>query len=546
MSLTLYKLRDHLDGALLVDPSLALRSLDAVDEHSPEADIPFAARLFLGRSTRRFPDWARKLMPHFADGTFWRVRGAGAVLFVEAPSFPGAWFAFAFGQRGRHLLRPDAYVRLFGLKTALNVIYSGEGSGGDRVRSVDAKTVAANTLRTRTQADRRAVFEEFGVDARRDLLSGITGAPADRDAWGTRVSGTDRLSVTKQVEFGAFGALCDMAQEAFGQTDYQQSFSWIDDLLPVADPSVTEALLDLIVGDLTSQSSELELAVPEIVEWGAIARFRFSFDQENEFADPEGVDLAEALDEVGRLAGLSVAGLKSRYRIEAINDDGEQVAAWPVLQCLSGELTFGGERFIVSEGTFFQVRDSLLADLALYVDALEGSPVQLPASPGDFKEELYNAHVVETVGGTLLMDKRTVRVPGTTSPIEVCDVLTDDGRFIHVKRKLGSSQLSHLFSQGARSLELAVISPDFRQVTLDKIVEVAAEAGKDAADFQPFTAVEIDATTLSVDYAIVAKWNGRTPSQALPFFSQLNLRSFAEGIRSLRGRVTLTRVEIQE
>lgn len=546
MSLTLYKLRDQLDGAPLQDPSTALRSLDAVDEHSPDTNVGFTARLFLGRSNRRLPEWARKLIPHFPDNTFWRVRGASAVLFVEAPSLPGSWYAFTFGQRGRHLLRPDAYVRLFGLRTALNVIYSGDDTAGDRVRSVDAKTVAANTLRTRTQSDRRAVFEDFGVDARRDLLSGITGRPADSDAWGTRVSGTDRLSVTKQFDFAEFGALCDLAEDAYAQEHYQRSFRWIDDLQPVADPSLSEALLELVVSALADNESTLDLAVPEIVDWGDIARFRFSFNQEDEFDDPEDVDVSQSLADAGRLEGLTVRRLKSRYRLEAIDEEGEQIGQWPLLQCLSGEIEFDGKRYILSEGDFFKVEDALVEELAAYVDALAASPIPLPPSPGDIKEELYNAHVVESVGGTLLLDKRTVRIPGATSPVEVCDVLTNDARFIHVKRKLGSSQLSHLFSQGARSLELAVVSPDFRQVTLDKIAEVAVEAGHEPEAFQPFTVATVDATSLAVDYAIVAKWNGRAPSEALPFFSQLNLRSFVESIQSLRGRVTLTRVDIDE
>lgn len=124
--------------------------------------------------------------------------------------------------------------------------------------------------------------------------------------------------------------------------------------------------------------------------------------------------------------------------------------------------------------------------------------------------------------------------------------MSDGGHFIHVKRKLGSSQLSHLFSQGARSCELSIISSDFRRITLQKIEEVASATGANADDFQPFEEDRVDPTALSVDYAIVARWKGRSPSEALPFFSQLNLRSFAEGIHSRRVKVTLTPIQIVE
>ena len=546
MALTIYRIREFIDGERAEDPIVALRSVQGVDEHLPEGDWDFSPRLFLARSTARFPDWAQKLTPHFQDGIFRRVRGAGAVLFVRAPGYPGVWFAFTWGQRGRHLLRPDAFVRHFGLKAALNLIYGGKDDGGARVRSVDAKTVSSNTLRTRTQADRRAIFEDFGVDARRDLLDGITGRPSDADVWGPRVSGTDRLAVTRDIPFEEYGAFCDRAEEAHRGEHYKESFAWIDHLTLVADPVLAQTLLSSVLDGIQAGTSPLQLAIPEIIEWGDITRFHFSFDETAEFEDPEDADLSLALAGAGRLAGLSINGLRNAHRLVAVTDDGEVVRSWSVLKCLSGELEVDGDRYVLSEGDFFFVRTNLIKELADYVDALPTSAVAMPESDGDMREDVYNAHMVETVKGTLLLDKRTVRLPGATSSVEVCDVLSDAGNFIHVKRKLGSSQLSHLFSQGARSCELAIISPDFRRITLEKIAEVATESGLDPNPFRPFEENQVDSTRITVDYAIVARWRGRRPSEALPFFSQLNLRSFAEGIRSRRANVTLTPVEVIE
>lgn len=157
----------------------------------------------------------------------------------------------------------------------------------------------------------------------------------------------------------------------------------------------------------------------------------------------------------------------------------------------------------------------------------------------------HRALACDEHGTLLLMDKKTVRMPGATSSVEICDLLSANRQFLHVKRKLGSSQLSHLFSQGAVSTELMVSSPDFRRVSLERIEEVSQDMGLGEEIFRPFEVDAVSAPQIETGYVIVAKWNGRMPSEALPFFSQLNLRRFTEDIRRMGARVTLTPVEVE-
>jgi uncharacterized protein (TIGR04141 family) len=62
-----------------------------------------------------------------------------------------------------------------------------------------------------------------------------------------------------------------------------------------------------------------------------------------------------------------------------------------------------------------------------------------------------------------------VKVKGKTTPIEICDLLSEEGRFIHVKRKLSSSSLSHLFAQGYVSAELLQENSEYRLESLSTI-----------------------------------------------------------------------------
>jgi uncharacterized protein (TIGR04141 family) len=399
-------------------------------------------------------------------------------------------------------------------------------------------------LRTRTQTDRRDLFEAFGVDARRDLLYGITGAPRDTEFWGGRVSGSDMLAMHPAVDLEDLGDLCEQVAAAHAQEHYLRSFGWIDQLAVVTDPALREQLLNRLITGLQDSTVQVTMTVPEVMAWDEVSDFRLSFEPDVRFVDPEDADLSAALHRSGRADDLTQAHLR-RTRLEAFDGNGEMIRHWTLMNCLSGELDEQGRRFVLSDGEFFEVSLDLLGELREFVDALPQSPIGLPPSNGDITEELYNANAAEAVQNALLMDRKNVWYPGATSPVEVCDLLTSEKRFVHVKRKLGSAQLSHLFSQGARSLELCVVSRDFRAAALQKIGVVEEEVGAAAGTYRPFDPEAVDARTIFVDYAIIARWAGRAPSEALPFFSQLNLRRFVQDIEQFGAHATLTRVDVE-
>jgi uncharacterized protein (TIGR04141 family) len=137
-----------------------------------------------------------------------------------------------------------------------------------------------------------------------------------------------------------------------------------------------------------------------------------------------------------------------------------------------------------------------------------------------------------------LLDKQTVAVPGRTSPIEVCDVLTLDRQIVHVKRKFPSSALSHLFGQGYVSSELLVDSEPYRQ-------QIRTRIGDANAAFQNlFPAAGVVPADWEVVYAIVGPWDGGTAASKLPFFSKINLRNHGRRLRRMGFRVTVARVPV--
>ncbi len=547
-ALTVYHARRRVGGVDVTTFEQLLRDPDEVDGYDPDRDLPFDARLFVALKEPQRPRWASFLEQGFAEALLPEIAQVNALLLVRVQYYKDQYFAFAFGH-GRFLLRPDAYDRNYGLRVALNVIY-GDSSGEldpNRLRSVDSKTVADNVLRTRRQVDRKTDFEAFGVDVRSDLLNGVTGTPAEPDAWGTRVSGRHSFSANPQVSLDDLGDFCKQIARAHRDESYKDYFEWIDNLTAVDDPRLRDALYEGVLAAIR-EHRDVRIAVPEIISWDEVAGLRFTFDRSITIADPEDALLGELLQAAGKLGELSLDRLRS-WRLELVSSGGEVTHRWPAIQCLYGEVQHDGRTYVLTEGDFFKISPRYLDALNEFVEDLPRSTLPLPASPRDMHEGAYNEMAANSNPSYLLLDKATVHVAEHTTAIEVCDVLSDGGAFIHVKRKLNSSSLSHLFAQGHVSATLLIMNREYREAVLQKIREQEAarvDLTGDISFIGKFATIDIEqirSREYEVVYAIVAKWNGRRMADALPFFSKVNLRRHVDDLRRMGYRVSMAPVD---
>jgi uncharacterized protein (TIGR04141 family) len=518
--------------------------------------LGFEARLYLWAPDAAEPSWAGFLREGFGSSVEVAETAVNRAVVVLRVHYFNAdrYFAIPFGA-GRFLLRTDAFERSYGLRAALNVIYEGDSPDASaalaRVRRVDAKTVAQNTLRTLRQANRYATFEEFGVDIQRDLLGAVSGQPADVGAWGSRIAGHDPLHLNVKVRFADLGDLCRRIWRVARKDDYRVRFDWIDHIRVVTDPSLIRRLTEALVAELrTGEPAQIELAPPELIDWDEVESFTYSLDPDDGHADLSLVDYLRLVD----LDTLSLDQLK-RHRISAQTAGGDVTQEWSAFRCLTGEIAVEGTTYLVEDAEFFEVEPSFLAELDAYLGGLIESPLALPDSPlvngREQSEGDYNRVAAESSPNHLLLDKETVRVTTHTDPIEICDILTTDRRFVHVKRKLQSSSLSHLFAQGFVSADLFLMSAEYRTVTRERIVRAEEARAISSGDLgfrgRFSTLFDFDSPTPSnveVVYGIVARWGGRSMADALPFFSKVNLRRHAEDLRRMAYRVSYKRIHV--
>ena len=500
----------------------------------------YRAKLFLTESPPHELPWAGFLRQGFGD----QVRtptasGAAGLLVIElSHKRTKRYFAFAFGFGGRHLLRSGVWQPGYGLRTALNLIYPKTAAEPDagRLMAVDSKWRAGQTMRSRRQASQATTFDSFDLDRFKDVVGGATGTPADSESWGRRVTGGDAIYLRADITFDELPALCRRLIDAHDKTDYQRQFGWLDDVQPVADRDRVATLEQRVVSDLLSGDIDhLALSPPEIVDWTRVDSFCFHYDRRETHPDLRLDDYLRGLDP----DKLKVESLKNHY-IFALDGDGATVEKWSVWRCLQGEMEIDGQTVILDDGEFVDVSHNYLKELNDYIQGLREPAIQLPAATdGAVREAQYNADAARNLQGCVLLDKRVIRLAGQT-PVEICDVLTDGHEFVHVKRELGSADLSHLFAQGQTSAALIQEEPEFRRRAREEIA--AASGNNPAFDFiDPESARPSD---FVVVYGVIARWRERSLAAALPFFSKVNLRSTARELQRRGFQVAFAQIRI--
>lgn len=546
-SIVVFRLHDVLDREKLSDVSDFLDPTKATKTYDLKRRHTFAAKLFIASSDAKPLSWVEPLEEEFGTLKVPDSANTNAVLIVTLGKGDNAQhFAFTFGF-GRYLLRPGSIQRNYGLKVALNAIYGRSGTGTtSRLRSVDSRTIAANTLRTRRQVDRKTDFETFEVDIERDFLNQITGTPLNEELWGNRLTGSDSLHVTKAVAFHELGRLCKQIEDH--STSLPRQFSWVKKIFAVRDSDLVEKLrghiLDLIK---SGETDSIELAPPELVEWENIETFGFSFDSDRRFSDPDVDEYLAALTSKNKLSGLTMNQLMSGHRLFAFDVDGNEAGGWSVFRTLSCQLNFNKKTYVLSEGDFFEVAKDYLTDLNKAIASIEESGLDLPDYNADqeegFEEGDYNEAVAAGSADFLLLDRQTVTLESRTTPIEICDLMSSEGELVHVKRKLNSSSLSHLFAQGLVSADLLLTSDEFRRVARRRIQAQEHQKGV-GNDFSQLISEDegITPSEFTVVYAIAAKWKNRALADALPFFSKVNLRRQARDLRRMGFGVAYRRI----
>lgn len=478
------------------------------------------------------PAWVSFVQPLLSTSLHTLMTSSASGLLILKTE--GRFFALTFGY-GKGFLNPQKIERQFGLRVALNRI------DARQIRSLDTKTFEDIVVTKNTQSSQSSELPTFGIDISRDILRAVTGEPRDKTL-AKRLSGSDALVVNADIEPGALPAFCGELLKAYGEDHYKADFEWIDHLSLVTDLDVISELDTLLEAQLQDgDTANTHMAMPESLDWGDVDAFRIGGTRREEYED---LDLGDYISRLGDdTAKITIDRLKSRPVSVRFSRSNEFDARWNVYQCLVTEQRLSSTLHVLIEGRWFVVSDSLVAKVDQFAATLPTSATPLISSAKGEVEGNYNARLASTAPDRLLlMDAKIKRPGGAASGIELCDVLSADGEFIHVKRKTKSATLSHLFAQGTVSATTFVSDGAFRD-ELRQIVEAETVDPEKSIWLAviPDGRQAVDRTKYSVTYVVIAN-SSRTGTDWLPFFSKLNLMQHGQQLLNLGFRVSVSRV----
>lgn len=166
-----------------------------------------------------------------------------------------------------------------------------------------------------------------------------------------------------------------------------------------------------------------------------------------------------------------------------------------------------------------------MTELARYED--------LPSADAETGEDLHNRKAAAALGA-INLDKKLI-YDGGPDKMELCDLLTGEGRFVHVKLRGSSSTLSHLFAQGTNSAERLILDDEFRLKARELLDGVDPDFASLIPEERP------TASDFEVTFAVITRSNRDTPL-TLPFFSLVNLRAATRRLHAYGFRVSVAEV----
>ena len=281
-----------------------------------------------------------------------------------------------------------------------------------------------------------------------------------------------------------------------------------------------------------------------MVDWDVLSRFQYHFDTKRRPSlTRSDISLHSYLTGLRAsdpaLDGATANRLRSR-RILGLTGDGDRYVEWSVWQCLVAEFEYQGTTYVLEDGSFYSVAARYLDELNEHLLRSRRDVDLLPsAAPGTTEPE-YNRETATGSDRFLLLDARLVRTDDARGGVELCDLLTDERQFVHVKRYGGSKQLSHLFAQSRVAAEMLLLNADFRVAAKNLIREVAGGAGR----FDVIDADAVHPNEFEIVLAIIKHW-GDGDIDGLPFFAKVDLRRTLVDLISRGYVVSVARVPIE-
>jgi uncharacterized protein (TIGR04141 family) len=501
-SFSIYLLKDDFDA------TNALRQDHALRDTLEATGLPDNSVLFVLDSEPRAPWWRS----YFGIEQPLSQMNKGALIFLQVEE---RCFALSFGHVAHNLL-DTSYEYDFGLRVTLNSL------DPTKLKSTDTlEPGAAKRQRTQLPIESELTFFDFDRDS--TVLRSLTGKVKDEfKEFFKHATGASNLRISSDVQANGLVALCKQLLLLYQADDYKIAFPEIQNIVPVRDPAQLDLLNNHLLGALRAKNPDLNMTVPEIINYS-----------DNLYAAFSGVGESLIYDDVyiGRyydyleahnidLGSIDLSALK-RHDLVLTDEAGGPRDRYSVFKSLVFDLALAGaanDTFHLCEGHWFKIDNDYITRLGTFLDPRW---VDCDLPPYDHTSEGdYNKSVSLNDDAFICLDRENIG-PARQSQVEPCDLLTKrngTADFYHVKVSTLSAQLSHLFNQGVNAIELLRLEIEATK-KLNALIRDHAESEAEAAALIAL----IRDQKCRVIFAIVTRKNADARSRNLPLFSRISL-----------------------
>jgi uncharacterized protein (TIGR04141 family) len=449
----------------------------------------------------------------------------GALFFQEIGDDLVVW---SFGT-GWMLIDASCTVARFGLSAGLNALLSRPAPGGTAVgirqltSAVRAPTTRKATVTTARPASPLAMERVDRTSDGAQMAALVTGHPT-----------FDRIEAGRSLRFDAeVRFVSDLTRYAvqalrlYRRNDFRSSdaYRWIEHTVPVEDDSEVTNVLDELWRQATSPKAVMPDAIwadsdPATGAYPKTLRFR------GERQADERTTLTWALAHAWIVRNTPLSGaeaLKTELRFFVDPAAAPTVRA-PLWHHLVAQLDLNGQTYLVSDAEIWRANPVYLEELNADIEAHTSvNPPTLPRYiPGEV-EDSYNRRAASH-GNHLLIDKALLRLPGHTA-VEAGDLLSSKGELMHVKRRSGSSAMSHAAAQALGATHLLRSNSGARTL-LDDIIKSARPAPPGRKAMRGHVQSFGGRVTATVQIVIVGDWRGTPRVAQLPLLTRLNLSAW--------------------
>lgn len=487
-------------------------------------DYPDIGKLYYTPSSISVPGWMESFFCGSLRDTSIFTSNARVVLLCHVLIAEGLskTFAITMGY-GKNLLAEDVIEEDFGLKVVLNTITP------DSLRRINKTNIGGNQKNSNEQLPLESDIDDFGFDIDRDMIGTVTGTSDDDTFAKGMITGSDMLNLSAEANIYNIPSFLKTVYSQYTSGAYKESFGWIDHIRRVKDKKTIEELDAAVIILINTGSPNAWMAVPEVIDWEDIDGFKYAGREVYPDIDISIVrnSFQEGLSSVRQLKDKRITAIRS--------DNGEVMTSWNAYKCLYAEVSLRGKSYCINNGRWYVVDQDFVEIVNREYNAIPVSDrFFLPYRQDHKRESDYSQDFVATdPSNLLLMDAKTIPYGGGQSKVELCDILTTDRTYIHIKPYSSSATLSHLFNQAVVSAELVISDPSFRAKANKKIKEQSKK--------RQFQIKDSDTKDITVILAILSDFSEEHPP--IPFFSKIAIRYAQRRLQAFGCKVYLKNVQ---